>query len=88
MSRVGAAYLVGFSSQPVESLLDPNDAERLPKVIVDHLAPSLGGTTSYDFGASALGFSARIKCSDDIRKWRSGGSLPRLEQWWRRGYFS
>ena len=88
MSRVGAAYLVGFSSQPVESLLNPNDAQRLPKVIVNDLTSPLGGATPDEFGPSTLRLSARIECGDNICQWRSGGWFPRLEERWRGGYFS
>ena len=66
MSSVRAAYLVGLSSQPVESFLNPNDAKRLPEVIVNDLTSSLGGATPDDFGPGALRFSARVECGDDI----------------------
>ena len=66
MSSVGAAHLVGLSSQPVESFLNPNDAKRLSEVIVNDLTSSRGGTTPDDFGPGALRFSARVECGDDI----------------------
>ena len=88
MSSVGAAYLEGFSSQLIESFLNPNDAQRLPEVIVNDLTSSRGGTTPNDFGPGALRFSARVECGDDICQWRPGGRLPRLEERWRGGYFS
>ena len=88
MSIVDAAYLMGFSSEPAESLLNPNDTQRLAEVIVNDLTSSRGGTTPNDFGPGALRFSARVECGDDICQWRSGGRLPRLEERWRGGYFS
>ena len=79
MSSVGAAYLVDFSSQPVESFLNPNDAQRLPEIVVNDLTPPPRGTTPDDFGPSALCLAARIECGYNICQWRSGGRLPRLE---------
>jgi len=66
MSSVGAAHLEGFSSQLIESFLNPNDAQRLPEVIVNDLTSSLGGATPDDFGPSALCLAARIERGDNI----------------------
>ena len=68
------------SAEERRLFLDPDDTERLTKVIVDDLSPTLWGSVPDDFCARPLFRAPRVEGRNDLGEGGTG-RFARLKQW-------
>jgi len=68
------------SAEERRLFLDPDDTERLTKVIVDDLFPTLWGSVPDDFCARPLFRAPRVEGRNDLGEGGTG-RFARLKQW-------